>query len=63
MQDYFSNFSRNRKEKTKIIFANFNKFEKSFDKIFDNLNKQCTAECKFIGLQQNKSASEYTAKF
>ena len=50
-------------KKIKAIFISFNKFESTFDKTFGNLNKQRIAKRKFMGLQQNKFALKYTAKF
>ena len=63
LQDFLNNDLKDRDDVTKVITHNFSCFKKQMQQVFEDFDKEHTAECKMQVLWKTGSAAEYTSKF
>ena len=63
MFDYLNKNRNQREDKTNIIFTNFKTFELRLRRVFEDINKERTAERQLYNLRQKESTVTYLISF
>ena len=62
-QDFLNNEPKNRDDATNIITQNFLRFKEQMQQVFEDFDKEHTAERKMQVLRQTGLTAEYVSKF
>jgi len=63
LTNYLQKKSEKREEKISMIFRDSQTFEKRLKRVFEDIDKKCTAECQLYNLRQKIFAATYSISF
>jgi len=61
--NYLQKKSEKQEEEINMIFRNSQMFEKCLRRVFEDIDKKCTAECQLYNLRQKIFAATYSISF